>query len=116
MTLLNPAAFYILFASLLILVLHFLRSRERQREVSALFLWEVLPGDPQSRAAQIRQQVDPLLLLQLAIFLVLVTALAQPAWRMRTASLSGLAIVLDGSASMRTATEDGSTRYEHAMD
>ena len=116
MTLLNPAAFYILFASLLILVLHFLRSRERQREVSALFLWEGLPGDPQSRAAQIRQQVDPLLLLQLAIFLVLVTALAQPAWRMRTASLSGLAIVLDGSASMRTATEDGSTRYEHAMD
>lgn len=116
MTFLSPAAFYLLLASLLILVLHFLRARERQREVSALFLWEGLPGDPQSRAAQIRQHVDPLLLLQLAILLVLVTALAQPAWRMRTASLSGLAIVLDGSASMRTTTEDGSTRYEHAVD
>lgn len=116
MTLLNPAAFYLLLASLLIVVLHFLRARERQREVSALFLWEGLPGDPQSRAAQIRQQVDPLLLLQLAILLALVTAFAQPTWRMRTASLSGLAIVLDGSASMRTTTEGGSTRYEHAMD
>jgi Ca-activated chloride channel family protein len=116
MTFLNPAAFYLLLASLLILILHFLHARERQREVSALFLWEGLPGDPQSRAARIRQQVDPLLLLQLAILLVVVTALAQPAWRMRTASLSGLAIVLDGSASMQTTTEDGSTRYDHAVD
>jgi len=115
MTFLNPAAFYLLLASLLLLALHFLRARERQRDVSALFLWEGLPGDPQSRAAQIRQQVDPLLLLQLAILLALVTALAQPTWRIRTASLSGLAIVLDGSASMQTATEDGSTRYEHAV-
>ena len=116
MTLLNPAAFYLLLASLLILVLHFLHARERQREVSALFLWEGLPGDPQSRAARIRQQVDPLLLLQMAILLALVTALAQPTWRMRTASLSGLAVVLDGSASMRTVSENGSTRYEHAVD
>ena len=116
MTLLSPAAFYLLLASLLILLLHFLRARERRREVSALFLWEGLPGDPQSRAAQIRQQIDPLLLLQLAILLALVTALAQPAWRMRTASLSGLAIVLDGSASMRTVTEEGTTRYEQAVE
>jgi Ca-activated chloride channel family protein len=116
MTLLNPAAFYLLLASLLVLVLHLLRSRERQREVSALFLWEGLPGDPQSRAARIRQQLDPLLLLQLAILLALVTAVAQPAWRMRTASLSGLAIVLDASASMRTVAEDGSTRYGHALE
>jgi len=115
-TLLNPAAFYLLFASLLLLVLHFLRARERQREVSALFLWEGLPGDPQSRAARLRQQIDPLLLLQLAILLALVTALAQPAWRVRSASLSGLAIVLDGSASMRTVAEDGATRYEQAVE
>ena len=116
MTLLNPAAFYLLLASLLILVLHLLRARERQREVSALFLWEGLPGDPQSRAARIRQQIDPLLLLQLAILLAVVAALAQPAWRVRSASLSGLAIVLDGSASMRTVTEDGASRYEQAVE
>ena len=115
MTFLNPAAFHLLLAALLILALHLLRSRERQRDVSALFLWEGLPGDPQSRAARIRQQLDPLLLLQLAILLALVGAVAQPVWRMKTASLSGLAIVLDGSASMRTITEDGTTRYDHAL-
>ncbi len=115
MTLGNPIAFYLLLAALLILVLHFLQARERQRDVSALFLWEGLSGDPQSRAAQIRQQIDPLLLLQLAALTALVFALAQPAWRIRTASLSGLAIVLDGSASMQALMEDGSTRYESAL-
>jgi Ca-activated chloride channel family protein len=116
MTLLNPSAFYLLLACLVILLLHVLRARERRREVSALLLWEGLPGDPQSRAARVRQHVDPLLLLQLAILLALVTSIAQPALRVRTSSLSGLAIVLDGSASMRTVTEDGSTRYETAID
>jgi hypothetical protein len=116
MTLLNPSAFYLLFASLLVLLLHLLRARERRRDVSALFLWEGLPGDPQSRAARIRQQLDPLVLLQLAALLALVAALAQPAWRVRTAALSGLALVLDGSASMRTADDAGSTRYERAVE
>jgi len=116
MTVLNPAAFYLLFAALGILLLHLLRARERRREVSALFLWEGLPGDPQSRAARLRQQIDPLLLLQLAVLLALTTAFAQPAWTTRTTSLSGLAIVLDASASMRTVTEDGVTRYRKAVD
>jgi Ca-activated chloride channel family protein len=115
MTVSNPAAFFLLFASLLVILLHFLRARERRRAVSALFLWEGLPGDPQSRAARIRQQLDPLIVLQLAILLALVTALAQPGWRMRTTTLAGLAIVLDGSASMRALTDDGTTRYERAV-
>ncbi len=116
MTFLSPAAFFLLFAALLIVMLHLLRARERRRTVSALFLWEGLTGDPQSRAARIRQQFDPLLLLQLAALFSIVIALAQPAWQMRTASVSGLAIVLDGSASMQTLTPDGSTRYQSALE
>lgn len=115
MTFLSPWAFYLLLTSLLILLLHFMRARERQRTVSALFLWEGLSGDPQSRAARVRQQFDPLLLLQLAILLTVVLALTQPVWRMRTATVSGLAIVLDGSASMRTHLTDDATRYDLAV-
>ena len=36
MIIMNDGAFYLLFGALLILLLHFLRSRERRREVSAL--------------------------------------------------------------------------------
>lgn len=112
----NPAAFYLLLGALLILLLHFLRSRERRREVSALFLWEGLPGDPQSKAAQFRQHIDPLLLLQLGILVALTLALTQPLLPISRQSVSGLAVVIDGSASMRTQTDNGTTRYQEAIE
>ena len=116
MSILNPGALYLLFGSLLILLLHFLRSRERRRDVSSLFLWEGLPGDPQSKAAQLRQHMDPLLLLQLGVLIALSFALAQPLLRIPQRSVSGLAIVIDGSASMRTQASDGTSRYEKAIE
>ena len=112
----NPDAFYLLFAALLILLLHFLRARERRREVSALFLWEGLPGDPQSKAAHLRQHIDPLLLLQLGILLALAFALTQPSLRVSQRSIPRLAIVIDGSASMRSKTNSGASRYHEAVD
>ena len=112
----NPAAFYLFFGALLILLLHFLRSRERRRDVSSMFLWEGLPGDPQSKAAQLRQQFDPLLLLQLAALAALTLALSQPMLRVSQRSISSLAIVIDGSASMRTQADAGSTRYQEAIE
>jgi len=116
MTIANPAAFYMLFGALLILLLHFLRSRERRREVSTLFLWEGLPGDPQSRAARLRQHIDPLLLLQLGILMALSFALTQPSLRIPQRSISRLAIVIDGSASMRTETNSAESRYHEAVE
>lgn len=116
MILLQPTALYLLFGSLGILLLHFLRSRERQREVSSLVLWSGLSGDPQSKAARFRQHLDPFLLLQLAILLVLSCALARPQLRSSDNSPSSLAIVIDGSVSMRTIAEGDATRYELAVD
>ncbi|MCK5248257.1 VWA domain-containing protein [Candidatus Bipolaricaulota bacterium] len=112
----NPSAFYLLFGALLILLLHFLRSRERRREVSALSLWEGLPGDPQSKAARLRQHIDPLLLLQLGVLLALAFALTQPLLRIPQRSISRLAIVIDGSASMRSKTNNGASRYQEAVE
>ena len=116
MTLLNASALYLASAAGLILLLHFLRARERRCEVSALFLWEGLRGDPQSRAARLWQKLDLLLILQLSALLSLVFALAQPAKFVSVASLSQLAVVIDGSASMRTSTGDGNTRYDWAIE
>jgi len=114
-SLLHPNALYLLLAGLFILLLHFLRSRERQRDVSSLVLWRGLPGDPQSKAARFRQHLDPLLLLQLGILVALSFALTQPQVRVDQGSPSSLAIVIDGSASMRTTTQSGATRYEMAV-
>jgi len=116
MILRNPSALYLLLGGLLILLLHFLRSRERRREVSALFLWEGLPGDAQSKAARLRQHIDPLLFLQLGILIALSFALIQPLLRIPQNSVSGLAIVIDASASMHTQTSANTSRYQQAID
>ncbi len=112
----SPNAFYLLFGALLILLLHFLTSRERRREVSALFLWEGLPGDPQSKAARLRQHIDPLLLLQLGVLLALAFALTQPLLKIPQRSISRLAIVIDGSASMRSKMNGRASRYQEAVE
>ena len=116
MSLLNAGALYLLSLSGLVVLLFFLRARERRREVSALFLWEGLKGDPQSRATRIRQQIDWLLVLQLLALAAIVIALAQPVQRISVARLSELAIAIDGSASMQTTVDDATTRYDLAVE
>lgn len=116
MSLLNAGALYLLLLSGLVVLLFFLRARERRREVSALFLWEGLKGDPQSRATRIRQQIDWLLVLQLLALAAIVLALAQPVQRISVARLSELAIAIDASASMRTAVDGETTRYDLAVE
>jgi hypothetical protein len=113
--LLNSSALYLGLCCVLIVLLHVFHTKERRREVSALFLWEGLREDPRSRAARFRFLTDVLLFLQVASLLALALALAQPGLRTRTSALSGLAILVDGSASMRTLIEDGTSRYDSAI-
>ena len=114
MTLVAPTALYLLLTGGAILLLYFLRTRSRRQEVSDLFLWDGLPSEPRSRAARIRQRLEPLLLLQLLVLTLVSVALAGPAMRVARPHLAGMAIVLDGSASMRSRARDGTVRYELA--
>ncbi|MCK4681994.1 BatA and WFA domain-containing protein [Candidatus Bipolaricaulota bacterium] len=112
----NAGALYLLALGLGIILLYFLRAQHREYEVSALFLWEGLASDPHTRAARIRRKLEPLLFVQLLILALVSLALARPSLPGTVPHLSGMAIVLDGSASMRTRTESGETRYALARD
>ena len=116
MTLLNPTALSLFSLAGVIVLLHWFRARERKRDVAALFLWEGLHGDPRSRAARLRQRIDLFLILQLAALAAMVFALAKPALQLPARRLSSVAIVLDGSASMQTLTDNGSSRYALAVE
>lgn len=116
MTLLNAGALVLLALAGGIVLLYFLRARSRRVEVSALFLWEGLRSDPRSRAARLRRRIEPLLLVQLLVLALMTFALAQPTLRGLRPHLSGMAIVLDASASMRTRTESEKTRYDLARE
>jgi hypothetical protein len=112
----SAGALYLLALGLGIILLYFLRAQHREYEVSALFLWEGLASDPHTRAARIRRRLEPLLLVQLLVLALISLALARPSLPGTVPHLSGMAIVLDGSASMRTRTEGGATRYALARD
>jgi len=112
----NAGALYLLALGLGIILLYFLRAQHREYEVSALFLWEGLASDSHTRAARIRRKLEPLLFIQLLIIALVSLALARPSLPGTVPHLSGMAIVLDGSASMRTRTESGETRYALARD
>jgi len=114
--LLNAGALALLALAAGIVLLYFLRARSRRVEVSVLFLWEGLRSDPRSRAARLRRRIEPLLLVQLLVLALMIFALAQPALRGLRPHLSGMAIVLDASASMRIHTESEKTRYEIARE
>lgn len=100
MILANPAYLPLLALSIGIVLLYFLSTRPRRHEVSALFLWEGSPSDPRTRAARVRVRIDASLLLQVLVLAATVLALAEPAFPTRAPRLDGLAIVLDGSASL----------------
>ncbi|MCX6094604.1 MAG: VWA domain-containing protein [Candidatus Bipolaricaulota bacterium] len=107
MILASPTYLSLLALTIGIVLLYFLSTRPRRHEVSALFLWEGFPSDPRTRAARVRVRIDASLLLQILVLAAAVLALADPAFPTRAARLGGLAIVLDGSASLRAMSADG---------
>ncbi len=112
----NATALSLFALSAAIAFLYFLRAHNRRYGVSALLLWEGLHSDPHTRAARIRRKIEPLLLVQLAVLIFIAFALANPMRFGVATHVSGLVIVIDGSASMRTITSSGESRYALARE
>jgi len=97
-----PAFLWLLTALPVIVLLHFLRSRTRRLEVSALFLWERA-----REVAERRRRFTPTwsLLLQLLAATLAALALAQPDLRLE--GPPDLVVVVDASASMAAVDPEG---------
>ncbi len=111
----QPWALSLLSTALLVLLLSRLRNRQKRREVSALFLWKDLRDAASARTQRMRRLLDPLLLLQWATLLAIVFASAQPFVMRSRTGFTGLALIIDASASMRTVDAQGRSRYEKAV-
>ena len=109
LTFLAPAFLWLLAALPLVVVLHFLRSRRRHLDVSALFLWQ------RAKTTIARRRIfSPtwLLVAQLAFTALAALALARPALMARSAP--DRVVIIDASASMAAATE-AATRFDLAV-
>ena len=98
-----PAFLWLLAALPLVVLLHFLRSRTRRLDVSALFLWRRA-----REVAERRRRFSPTwsLLLQLLAVAFTALALAQPDLRLE--GPPDLVVVVDASASMAAVDPEGS--------
>lgn len=113
MSFLNPFAFYLSALAGVIIAVYFLRRRPHTYRVSAAFLWQKAEERP--KLMKLMRSPVGLLLLQLLVLSLLVSGLANPVYYSQTGQTERLAILIDGSASMRAATE-GVTRYERATE
>jgi hypothetical protein len=113
MSWLNIGALWLLSLSALIAIVYFLRLRAPAYRVSALFLWRH-PEERSHSSLRLLWSRIGLLLLQLAALTLMVTALADPVVYAPGMGARLMALIIDGSASMR-AQSNHQTRYEQAV-
>lgn len=114
MSLVSPERLVWLLAAIPIILFYILRTRLRRQPVATLLFWDQLFDQKRQSSWWQRLRHWLSLLLQLAFLLLVVGALADPLWTDQADEAGQIVIVVDNSASMAAATDDGSTRFEKA--
>jgi len=109
-TFLHPYAFIWLALAVPLILFYLWRAKRPQVRVVTGALWRKAIPLLHPRRAWQKQRWGVSLLAQLAILLVLVTALAEPVWR----KPQRVVLVLDATVSMSAKNADGQTRFEEA--
>jgi Ca-activated chloride channel homolog len=115
MGILLPAALALLALAIPIIILYMLRLRREELSISSSMLWRRALMDRTANAPWQRLRRNLLLLLQLLLLLLLVLGLARPFVSASAGVAGNLVLVLDASASMQSADEEGgASRFERA--
>ena len=101
MTWLNPAAFFCLAFIPVVIILHTLRYRRRDVQISTLFLWDSVLRETHGTLGLRRLIQNLPLLLQIMLVILLSVVLARPALTTAVADAKDIVLVLDVSASMQ---------------
>jgi hypothetical protein len=110
-----PAALLSLLAIPLLIAFHLLRPRRRRIVLSTTTLWQAALKDREPRVGLRTLLRNLSLLLLLASALALALALAGPQWLTRASGGADTVLVLDVSASMKTRSGIGKTRFDLAL-
>jgi hypothetical protein len=114
MRLLSPASLLIFIPlGAVIVLLYLLKLKRKEHVVSSVMLWLDAIADIQANAPFQKLRKNLLLILQLAILLLLILALARPYARVKGLSENKIVVILDSSASMQ-ATDVSPSRFDAA--
>ncbi|MBW2060904.1 MAG: BatA and WFA domain-containing protein, partial [Deltaproteobacteria bacterium] len=115
MQLLNPSALLVLGLIPILILIHSLKPKPKQVDVTNLFLWRAVLKEKRGGVRIQRVLRNLPLLLQILAVILAAFALARPVW-LYTSQIKGDAIlVLDSSASMKTLTASG-IRFDRARE
>jgi len=96
-----------------LLLIHLLRPKPKQVDVTNLFLWQAVLRERGGRVRLKRLKKSLPLLLQTLMIVCAALALARPVWTYLTPQTGDMLLIIDTSASMKTRTGTG-TRFERA--
>lgn len=99
----------------ILILLHALRPKPKEVDVTNLFLWQDILKDQGSRMTLKRLRKNLPLLFQILLIILAAMALARPVWLHFTRKQGNVVLVVDASASMKTNT-GGGTRFELARE
>lgn len=113
MQFLNPGMLAVLGLIPILILIHTLKPKPRQVDVTTLFLWQEVFRERSSQLTFDRLKRNLPLLFQIVIVLITALALAKPIWRYDTSKKGNMILVIDTSASMKAKSGSG-TRFDVA--
>jgi hypothetical protein len=113
MQFLNPGMLAVLGLIPILILIHTLKPKPRQVDVTTLFLWQEVLRERSSQLTFDRLKRNLPLLFQIVMVLIAALALAKPIWRHDTSKRGNMILVLDTSASMKAKSGSG-TRFDVA--
>ena len=99
-----------------IVSLYFLKLRHRRVVISSSILWKRVLDDRQSHSLWEKLRTIISVLIAVTIALLIALSLARPEVESLTGKNERIVIVLDTSPTMNTVTQDGRTRWQHAVE
>lgn len=107
MRFLSPYMLWTLGIIPILIIIHTLKPKPRQVDVTNLFLWNAVLKEKSRNLSFERLKRNLPLLLQILIVVLAALALAEPTWTYLTAKKGNMILVIDTSASMKTRSGSG---------
>src|SRR5947207_10584962 len=100
----------------IIIGLYLLKLRHRRVLISSSILWRRVLDERESHSLWEKLRRIVSIIIAVTITLLLALALARPEIESLTGKNERVVIILDTSPTMRTLTQDGETRWQHAVE
>ncbi len=114
MRFLNPAGLWLLLGVPILIIIYLIKAQHEERSVSSTYIWKLSNRFMKKRLPI--QRINKILLFILQLLMIITVALMVARPVIIKGKSCEYIVIIDGSASMQIADEDGVTRFERAIE